>query len=168
MIELKEPLYTYPNESTKSGVIVRKVPKAKATGSKATDDGQDDQSSTGPRNTFMSFHCTLREPGKDSGSRYVKINAMMPNTVDPMNMASNPYSTVNQLPSAGPPAIPALPATPRYPSASPLRFNGVMSVRKAVVPVGRKPVLIPCKSRSNKKHQTAIGNEPLHEGNDAA
>ena len=51
--------------------------------------------------------------------------------------------------------MPALPATPKYPRASPRRSMGTKSVKNALVPVGRNPVDKPCNSRMTKNTDTA-------------
>ena len=43
---------------------------------------------------------------------------------------------------------------PQIPIALPLRFTGVISVSKAVAPVGVKPALNPCRNRRIKKNKT--------------
>ena len=43
---------------------------------------------------------------------------------------------------------------PQIPIALPLRLAGIMSVRSAVVPVGVKPALKPCKNLKVKKNKT--------------
>jgi len=57
-------------------------------------------------------------------------------------------------PNAGPAAMPRLPVTPSRPMACPRRSTGTMSAMNAAVPVGLKPVLNPCSSRSPKKPVT--------------
>ena len=81
--------------------------------------------------------------GNVSGNFRVKNSATMPRRDEQINISSYPYSTVSKLPRAGPPAIPVFPATPKNPNASPLLSTGTISVRSALEPAGRNPVLKP-------------------------
>ena len=87
MMVLKEPLYTYPNEPTKSGEMVKNVPKAKATGNKPSAAGHEDRSMTSPFQTCRSAHFTRRPWGKVSGNLSVMTKAIKPKSVETMNIA---------------------------------------------------------------------------------
>ena len=89
------------------------MPKARATGRRTKAAGQALGSMSPPLSRLKSDRLTGRASGRVSSRGKVKATLAMPSRADATNIHSMPHSTVSQLPSAGPVAMPALPATPR-------------------------------------------------------
>jgi len=68
----------------------------------------------------------------------------------------NPNFKQIQDPTDCPAPIPSEIKVPQIPMAVPLLLLGVMSVIKAVAPVGANPALNPCRKRRKRKKKTVV------------